>query len=49
MDRLKTLARNKVVIRSLLAFGLVAAGAALTDDQVDKLTDVVMMILSLLG
>jgi hypothetical protein len=49
MDKFKTLIRNKLVIRSLIVVGLTTAGAAtLPDEQIDKLADVVVMLLSIL-
>lgn len=49
MDKFKAILRNKIVIRSLLVVAVAGAGVALSDDQVDKLSDVVVMLLSLLG
>jgi len=49
VEKVKSLISNRYVIHSLIVLALAAAGAAISEDQADKLTDVVLMILSLLS
>jgi hypothetical protein len=47
MDRIKTLLKNKIVIRSAIVVGVAAVGSQLPAEQIDQLTNVISMIASL--